>query len=94
MSLGLNLGTNIPFEVLEGNFLNNLKDYYQHPAKYYMEPFRMFGNLYYVGDRKVCSHLIDTGDGLILFDSGYTWLICVPVAYVLAYMTSMPLVPM
>ena len=29
-----------------------------------------------------------------IFDSGYTWLICVPVAYVLAYMTSMPLVPM
>jgi len=29
-----------------------------------------------------------------IFDSGYTWLICVPVAYVLAYMTQMPLVPM
>lgn len=71
MSLGLNLGTNIPFEVLEGNFLNNLKDYYRNPAKYYMEPFQIFGNLYYVGDKKVCSHLIDTGDGLILFDSGY-----------------------
>jgi len=29
-----------------------------------------------------------------IFDSGYTWLICVPVAYILAYMTQMPLVPM
>ena len=24
-----------------------------------------------MGDKKVCSHLIDTGDGLILFDTGY-----------------------
>ena len=29
-----------------------------------------------------------------IFDSGYTWLICVPIAYILAYLTSMPLVPM
>ena len=27
--------------------------------------------MYYVGDKKVCIHLIDTGDGLILIDSGY-----------------------
>lgn len=29
-----------------------------------------------------------------IFDSGYTWGICVPVAYVLAYLTSMPIVPL
>ena len=31
-----------------------------------------FGNLYYVGDKKVCMHLVDTGDGLILFDTGFS----------------------
>ena len=46
-------------------------DFYNHPEKYVIKPFRIFGNLYYVGDKKVCSHLIDTGDGLILIDTGY-----------------------
>lgn len=35
-----------------------------------MEPFQIFGNLYYVGDEWVCVHLIDTGDGLLLIDAG------------------------
>lgn len=34
-------------------------------------PFRMAGNLYFVGARAVSVHLIDTGDGLILIDTGY-----------------------
>lgn len=46
-------------------------DFYAHPSRYYVHPFRIAGGLYYVGDQKVCSHLIDTGDGLILFDSGF-----------------------
>lgn len=29
-----------------------------------------------------------------IFDSGYTWGICVPIAFVLAYMTDMPIVPL
>ena len=29
-----------------------------------------------------------------IFDSGFTWGICVPVAYVLAYMTALPIVPL
>ena len=29
-----------------------------------------------------------------IFDSGYTWFIAAPVAYVLAYLTSMPIVPL
>ena len=37
----------------------------------YTEPFCIFGNLYYVGDNMVSTHLIDTGDGLILIDPGY-----------------------
>ena len=47
------------------------EDYYRHPAKYYLKPFKLAGNLYYIGDKMVCSHLIDTGDGLIVFDSGF-----------------------
>lgn len=47
------------------------QDYYAHPENYRVEPFQIFGNLYYVGDRDACPYLIDTGDGLILIDTGY-----------------------
>ncbi len=46
-------------------------DYYAHPARYYVKPFKIVGNVYYIGDSKVCAHLVDTGDGLIMFDSGF-----------------------
>lgn len=36
-----------------------------------MEPFKIFGNLYFVGTTFVSSHVIDTGEGLILVDSQY-----------------------
>ena len=36
----------------------------------YVHPFRIYGNLYYVGDDWVCVHLVDTGDGLLLIDAG------------------------
>ena len=36
-----------------------------------MTPFRMIDNLYFVGTKEASSHLIDTGDGLILIDTGY-----------------------
>ncbi len=45
--------------------------YVNDPSSMWIEPFRIFGNLYYVGDKVVCVHLLDTGDGLILFDSGF-----------------------
>lgn len=54
-----------------GGFVPGMADFYRNPAAYTVEPFRIFGNLYYVGDQKVCMHLIDTGEGLILFDCGY-----------------------
>ncbi len=38
----------------------------------YVKPFQIYGNIYYVGDEWVCTHLIDTGDGLLLIDSGNT----------------------
>ncbi len=34
-------------------------------------PFRIYGNLYFVGTRPAPNHLIDTGEGLILIDTGY-----------------------
>jgi len=36
----------------------------------YVKPFRMYGNLYYVGDSWVCAHIVDTGEGLLLLDAG------------------------
>lgn len=32
----------------------------------------MCGNLYFVGNKDSATHLIDTGEGLILFDTGYS----------------------
>lgn len=36
-----------------------------------IEPFKMFGNLYYVGNRRVSVHIIDTEEGLVMIDTGY-----------------------
>ncbi len=36
-----------------------------------IKPFRIAGNLYFVGEHRASSHMIDTGDGLILIDVGY-----------------------
>jgi len=46
-------------------------DVCMHPWNYRVEPFRIAGNLYYVGNSYVSSHLIDTGDGLILLDTTF-----------------------
>jgi len=37
-----------------------------------MEPFQIIGNVYYIGTFPASSHLIDTGDGLIVIDTGYS----------------------
>jgi len=42
-----------------------------HPWEFWVEPFRIAGNVYYVGNSDVSSHLIDTGEGLILIDTTY-----------------------
>jgi len=42
-----------------------------HPWEFAAEPFRIAGKLYYVGNSSVSSHLIDTGDGLVLIDATY-----------------------
>ena len=43
---------------------------YAEQERRYVHPFRIFGNVWYVGDSWVCVHLVDTGDGLLLIDSG------------------------
>ena len=42
-----------------------------YPWKGAFPPFRIFGNLYFVGTEPASTHVIDTGDGLIMLDSGY-----------------------
>lgn len=37
-----------------------------------MDPFKILGNVYFVGTYQASAHLIDTGDGLILIDTGYS----------------------
>lgn len=41
------------------------------PWTQYMEPFKIMGNLYFVGCHAASSHLIETKEGLILIDTGY-----------------------
>ena len=47
-----------------------MSEYFLENYDRYVEPFRIYGDLYYVGDSWVCVHLIDTGDGLLLLDAG------------------------
>lgn len=42
-----------------------------HPWEGYTKPFRIFGNLYFVGTVPASTHIIDTGKGLIMIDPGY-----------------------
>lgn len=43
----------------------------KEPWKGYVKPFKLWGNLYFVGTEPASTHIIDTGDGLIMLDSGY-----------------------
>ena len=45
--------------------------FYTNPSTARIEPFKIADRLYYVGDKYVCIHLIDTVAGLVLLDSGY-----------------------
>lgn len=42
-----------------------------HPWDGRILPFRIIGGVYFVGTYQASSHLIDTGEGLILIDTGY-----------------------
>ena len=39
-----------------------------------IEPFRLWNNVYFVGSQAVSVHLVDTGDGLLLIDTGYPFM--------------------
>jgi len=43
----------------------------REPWKGYFPPFQIWGNLYFVGNKPASTHIVDTGEGLIMFDSGY-----------------------
>ena len=47
------------------------RDIIDTPSSYYIEPFQIAGNLFFVGTKDTASHVIDTGEGLILIDTGY-----------------------
>ncbi|MBR0153254.1 MAG: hypothetical protein IJM26_05670 [Lachnospiraceae bacterium] len=49
---------------------DTLGKYFLHQVGRYVHPFRICGNVWYLGDTWVCVHLIDTGEGLLLIDSG------------------------
>lgn len=54
-----------------GKYYENHMEFFTNPSIGRVEPFKIADNLYYVGDKYVCIHLIDAGEGLILLDSGY-----------------------
>lgn len=43
----------------------------ERPWELALPAFRVFGNLYFVGNKDAACWLVDSGDGLILFDTGY-----------------------
>lgn len=43
----------------------------KEPWEGYIKPSKMVGNLYFVGTRPASTHIIDTGEGLILIDPGF-----------------------
>ena len=49
---------------------DRMSDIWLNQESRYVHPFKIYGNVWYVGDSWVCVHLIDTGDGLLLIDSG------------------------
>ena len=55
-----------------GKMYENLASIKKYPWLGKMTPFKVFGNTYFVGTYQASCHLIDTGDGLIMIDPGYT----------------------
>ena len=55
-----------------GKMYDNLSAIVKYPWLGKMTPFKIFGNTYFVGTYQASCHLIDTGDGLIMIDPGYT----------------------
>lgn len=51
--------------------MHNPESVIRSPWKFETAPFHIADNLYYVGNTNVSSHLFDTGEGLLLLDTGY-----------------------
>ncbi len=54
-----------------GELYENLNELRKTPWLGKMKPFKIIGKVYFVGTYQASSHLIDTGDGLIMIDTGY-----------------------
>ncbi len=54
-----------------GELYDNKKSMMESPWLGKMRPFRIVGNVYFIGTYQASCHLIDTGDGLIMIDPGY-----------------------
>lgn len=54
-----------------GKMHENLKEINTKPWLGKMQPFKVVGNTYFVGTYQASCHLIDTGEGLIMIDTGY-----------------------
>lgn len=55
-----------------GEMYDSLADIKEKPWLGKMRPFRIVGNTYFAGTYQASCHLIDTGDGLIMIDPGYS----------------------
>lgn len=68
---GIRTSYKFNYDEFKKDYIARRETFYRNPSIAYYKPFRIYGNLYYIGDKRVCSHLVDTGEGLIVFDSGH-----------------------
>lgn len=54
-----------------GDMYERLGEIRKNPILGKMKPCRIVGNTYFVGTYQASAHLLDTGEGLILIDTGY-----------------------
>jgi len=59
------------YDEMAERYASKHMSFFVNPSKMQIDPFKIADGLYYVGDRSVCIHLIETSEGLILVDSGY-----------------------
>ena len=55
-----------------GKMYEGLNDMTKKPWLGKMMPFEIIGGVYFIGTYQASCHLIDTGDGLIMIDPGYS----------------------
>ena len=55
-----------------GEMFENLSNIQKNPRLGKMKPFKIVGGVYFAGTYQASCHIIDTGEGLILVDPGYS----------------------